>query len=294
MPNLDEMLRSFGMKNTEYYTFYLRGMLNAATPAFFPSDKRLITEEHVSGEYLETLRLVADRYAGNLEEGQSVSIGYKNVRDVFNVAGDYYKDFDANTMADVINNTLGAFRIKREDGQLIVDHDPYDFKDHLAIHFRENFGKEPELMDYVTDAYNTATNENLPIKGRVHNLAHLAGGLVMGENADGSPNEDALKVRIAIPNEPAVIDVDYDDDIPEGATDFAFRGPMTNKRREIFDSFLNVFSTEAQAAEALMPLPKSKPERTVDIPLPASKQSMLAKRDAMQAGQDEAFSEFSA
>lgn len=290
MPNLDEMLRSFGMKNTEYYTFYLRGMLNAATPAFFPSDKRRITEEHVSGEYLETLRLVADRYAGNLEEGQSVSIGYKNVRDVFDVAGDYYKDFDANTMADVINNTLGAFRIKREDGQLIVDHDPYDFPPEFETAFTSETGKAPSMGDYISQGLSLYQKHGLSGEG-MHKIAHLGGEYFMPDNQD---DEDALKIRIAIPNEPAVIDVDYDDDIPEGATDFAFRGPMTNKRKDLFDSFLGIFSTEAQAAEASMPLPQSKPERTVDIPLPASKQSMLAKRDAMQAGQDEAFSEFSA
>lgn len=290
MPNLDEMLRSFGMKNTEYYTFYLRGMLNAATPAFFPSDKRLITEDHVSGEYLETLRLVADRYAGNLEEGQSVSIGYKNVRDVFDVAGNYYKDFDASTMADVINNTLGAFRIKREDGQLIVDHDPYDFPPEFETAFTNETGKAPSMGDYISQGLSLYQKHGLSGEG-MHKIAHLGGEYFMPDNQD---DEDALKVRIAIPNEPAVIDVDYDDDIPEGATDFAFRGPMTNKRKDLFDSFLGIFSTEAQAAEASMPLPKSKPERTVDIPLPASKQSMLAKRDAMQAGQDEAFSEFSA
>ncbi len=279
MPKLDEMLRSFGVGGSEYYTFYLRGMLNAVTPEFAVAGKRVITEDDVSGEYLETLRIIADRYAKNLPEGQSVRIGYKAVRDVFGVAGNYYKDFDADTMADVINNTLGSFRIRKQDGQLMVDHDPYDFKDHLAIHYRENFGKEPELMDYLKDAQSIITNENQPMKGRLHNLAHLVGGVVMGENADGSPNEDALKVAIKIPQSPPVIDVDYDDPIPEEAEELVLRGPMTNKRKNLFDSFMNMFSTEAQAAEEQMsmPLPQSKPEMgdrgepEVDMPVPTSK-----------------------
>ncbi len=71
----------------------------------------------------------------------------------------------------------------------------------------------------------------------IYGAARYMGGVLMPENDDGAC-DDAMRIRIAIPNEPSVIDVDYDDDIPEGATeDFVFRGPMTNKRKDLFDSF---------------------------------------------------------
>ena len=96
---------------------------------------------------------------------------------------------------------------------------------------------------------------------------------------DTSDDEDKLKVAIKIPQSSPVIDVDYDDPIPEEAEELVLRGPMTNKRKNLFDSFMNMFSTEAQAAEEQMsmPLPQSKPEMgdrgepEVDIPVPTSK-----------------------
>jgi|TARA_R100000482_G_scaffold52678_1_gene18803 hypothetical protein len=275
MPKLDEMLRSFGVGGSEYYTFYLRGMLNALTPEFAVAGKRVITEDDVSGEYLETLRIIADRYAKNLPEGQSVTLGYQSVRDVFGVEGNYYKDFNADTMADVINNTLGKFKIRKQDGQLMVDHDPYDFPREFEARFKKQTGKEPNIVDYISEGFSIYQKEGLEGKG-LHDIAHLGGEYFMGDTSD---DEDKLKVAIKIPQSPPVIDVDYDDPIPEEAEELVLRGPMTNKRKNLFDSFMNMFSTEAQAAEEQMSmsLPQSKPEMgdrgepEVDIPVPTSK-----------------------
>jgi len=296
MLTLSQMFDSFdtfirtGSKNDfipEHYAFYLRGVLNSVNPVHRASSK-LITEDDVSGEYLEAMRLVGNTYAKDLKDGEVVNIGYADVRKALGDKGDFWKNFEHDSMADIINETLGAFRIKNEGGQLIVDYDTYDFPTEFADKVREEQGREATAMDYINEAVDIATNDTKynSYRKKLRFGGHLAGEFLMPDTSDNN-----LKVRIAIPTEPQVIDIDFDNDIEPTATDVVFEGPMTNKRKDIWDRFSNIFIGEAQAAESSMPLPKSKPERTVDIPIPASKQDMLAKRDAMQAGQAEAFSE---
>lgn len=270
----------------QHQNFYIRGMLNALRPSFMPAGKRMITEDDVSGEYLETLRLVANRYASNLKEGQSIGLGYEAVRNVFGVKGDYYKNYEADTMADMVNNTLGRFNIKRENGQLIVDHDVYDFPPEFEQSFSKKTGKSPSLFDYLQQGMSLYQQYGLSGEG-IHKMAHLGGEYFMAED-----NPDNLRARIVIPDNPPVIDVDFDDDIPEGAQEMVLRGPMTNKRKQIFDNFLDLFSMEAQAAQDSMTLPKSKPTQEERIaaqpsmPIPTSKPSMLERRMDAADNQD--------
>ena len=72
----------------------------------------------------------------------------------------------------------------------------------------------------------------------------------------GDDQDDNLNVNIRIPEQPMVIDVDYDDDPPAGAQDMVLRGPMTNKRKDIWDSFTSMFISEANAGQLdnLVPL----------------------------------------
>ena len=53
---------------------------------------------------------------------------------------DYWQNFEVDSMADIINNSLGKFRIKMVDGQRIVDYDKYDFPDELAQKIYEEEG----------------------------------------------------------------------------------------------------------------------------------------------------------
>lgn len=281
-PSFNDMLTNL----PQHQNFYIRGVLNALTPSFMTANKRMITEDDVSGEYLETLRLVSERYATGLQEGQSITLGYKAIRDVFGVKGDYYKNYEADTMADMVNNTLGKFRIKRIDGRLVVDHDVYDFPPEFEKAFRDKTGNEPTLFDYIGQGMSLYEKHGFSKEG-IHKIAHLGGEYFMPED-----DPDNLRVRITIPDKPPVIDVDYDDDPPQGAQDMVLRGPMTNKRKQIFDKFLGLFSTEAQAAEASMPIPMSKPsqeERVAEqaaMPIPRSKPSMLDRRMDAAANQD--------
>ena len=73
--------------------------------------------------------------------------------------------------------------------------------------------------------------------------ARTLGGILMPENPDGSSKEEAMRVRITLPSEPNVIDVDFDDEPDEDAGDFVFRGPMTNRRKAIWDTFTSLLAT---------------------------------------------------
>lgn len=282
MLTLSQMFDSFdtfvktGSKNdfiSEHYAFYLRGVLNSVNPVHRASSK-LITEDDVSGEYLEAMRLVANTYAKDLKDGEFVNIGYADVRRALGDAGDYWTTFEVDSMADTINNTLGKFNIRNTKGQLHVDYDTYDFPTEFEDRFLKEEGRSATAMDYIKEAVNIAGNDKLysSYREKIHRTAHLAGEFIMPDTAD-----DNLKVRIAIPSEPQVIDIDFDNDIEPTATDVVFEGPMTNKRKQIWDRFSNIFIGEAQATEPSMPLPTSKPEMgdrgepEVDIALPTSK-----------------------
>jgi hypothetical protein len=255
MISLNNMLTLFtqGGALSEHYAFYLRGVLNSVTPTFIrPDVDRLITENEVSGEYIEALRIVADRLAPNLQEGETVSVGYKNVRDALGDVGGYYKDFDVDSMAKNINNTLGKFKITMKDGQRIVDHDAYDFPTELEDRIQKEEGRKANTLDYLKQGYEILTNDEqfAGLNKKVHYGAHLAGEYFMPDTDD-----DSLKVRIAIPNEPTIIATDYDDDIPETANNFSFSGPMTTKRKSIFDAFIS--SAQASTNDNVDPILKN-------------------------------------
>lgn len=241
MPTFDQLKSTFANRDmspavSEHYSFYLRGIINAALPAFMSPLTRTLTENAVSGEYLEALRLTATTLYPDLKDGERKAITYRDVMDVLGGESIFSKEdkYAIETVGERIRTTLGDFTITKEDGQYVV-YDAYDF--------------EP-TDSTLTDAAGQLFNEGL------YPAARTIGGMIMPENADGSSRDDALKIRIAIPNEPSVIDVDYDDDPPEGAQDMVLRGPMTNKRKQIWDSFTSMFISEANAGQVdnLVPL----------------------------------------
>jgi len=236
MPTFDQLKSTFANRDmspavSEHYSFYLRGIINAALPAFMSPLTRTLTENAVSGEYLEALRLTANTLYPDLKEGERKAITYRNVMDVLGGESIFSKEdkYAIETVGERIRTTLGDFTITKEDGQYVV-YDAYDF--------------EPTDSTLI-DAGRQLLNEGL------YPAARTIGGMMMPENADGSSRDDALKIRIAIPNEPSVIDVDYDDDPPEGAEDMVLRGPMTNKRKDIWDTFTSMLG---EAAAQLNPI----------------------------------------
>lgn len=221
MPSFDEMLKDMPM----HYSFYLRGVANSLLPAFMNPIDRDITEKNISGEAIELFRAMAQYMAPDLKDGEIFQgEGYMAPVAVF--FGDGVTTPETMSLNRQIRDALGNFGLTKVDGEYVI-FDTYDFN--------PNFSKEAGVST-------SAMFESLSF-GNPQPIAQRLGEILMPDTSD-----DNMKVRIRIPNEPSVIDVDYDDDIPEGAEDFVFRGPMTNKRKSMFDAFAGMFISEANAA----------------------------------------------
>ena len=64
---------------------------------------------------------------------------------------------------------------------------------------------------------------------------------------DGMSNN--LAIRIELPDNEQVVDIDYDDPLDPEAETFVFEGPMTNKRKTMWDKFSSMFVSEAKAGQ---------------------------------------------
>ena len=221
MPSFDEMLKDMPM----HYSFYLRGVANSLLPAFMNPMDREVSEKNISGEALEFLRLTAQTLRPDLQEGEVAQINSQETWPMSEQFGD-------------ISKALGSFGLTKVDGQYVI-FDTYDFS-------------PKSLSETLTGSMGTPSEISpASASDSIYGAARYMGGVLMPENDDGSSSDDAMRIRIAIPNEPSVIDVDYDDDIPEGAEDFVFRGPMTNKRKSMFDAFTSMLG---EAATQLNPI----------------------------------------
>ena len=179
-------------------SFYIRGVVNSLLPEFANPLDSNITEKNISGEAIELLRSIAQEAHPDLEEGEIVQMMPSG------------KNFE-------LDNSLGSYGLTKKDGKYVV-FDTYDF---FPI----------ENISYFEAAKMSAED------GHPYMLARKIGAGLMPENLDGTSREDAMRIRIEIPNEADTIDTDFDDDIPEGAKNFTFTGPMTNKRKKAWDAF---------------------------------------------------------
>ena len=232
MPSFDEMLKDMPM----HYSFYLRGVANSLLPAFMNPMDREVSEKNISGEALEFLRLTAQTLRPDLQEGEVAQINSQETWPMSEQFGD-------------ISKALGSFGLTKVDGQYVI-FDTYDFS-------------PKSLSETLTGSMGTPSEISpASASDSIYGAARYMGGVLMPENDDGSSSDDAMRIRIAIPNEPSVIDVDYDDDIPEGAEDFVFRGPMTNKRKSMFDAFTSMLG---EAAAQLNPISDANADQFDDV-----------------------------
>jgi len=181
-------------------SFYIRGVVNSLLPEFANPLDSNITEKNISGEALELLRSIAQEAHPDLQEGQVVQMITTG------------KDYE-------LDNSLGSYGLTKKDGKYVV-FDTYDFSPFQNISF--------------LDAVKMSAEDKNPFM-----VARYLGGKLMPENSDGTSREDAMRIRIEIPDEADLIDTDFDDDIPSGAKSFSFRGPMTNKRKQAWDAYSN-------------------------------------------------------
>lgn len=259
MPDLETIHNTFRSKAkvSEHYTWYMQAILNSMLPQFLSPFKTEFTAEDVSGEYLEAMRIVANKYASDLKEGEKVSLGYADVRRALGAKNDYWQTFEVDSIADTINYTLGKFDIARRDGKLVVDKDSYDFPPEFVNKFMAEQGRMPSSMDYIREAISLSQQEGMGTKEKIHRIAHLGGEFFMPEG-----DENNLVASIEIPEEPAVVASNFDDDYSDDKMG-VFRGPMTSKRKDIFDSFIGLFVGEAQAEEPAIPVPAPRPSKEI-------------------------------
>lgn len=212
MPVLNELLKAL----PEHQNFYLRGVLNSLLPDFIDPSDGVVNENNISGEALETLKIVVANLHPDIKEGQVKSIDYDDMMKVLGDKSIFEDNYNIDTIGDQLRNSLGEFGVTVEDGELYV-FDTYDFADR---------GGWKEFVASAEETYQT---------GSIYPVARYVGGKLMPENPDGSSREDALRVKIKLSKEQKLVNTDFDDDINPNATTFVFEGGMTNKRKQIFE-----------------------------------------------------------
>ena len=269
MPSLNDMLKDM----PTHKNFYLRGVVNSLLPEFMnPLDKN-ITENNISGEAIELLRGIAESLAPDMKDGEVMQMqqyfgnvdkllkatenpnygtlsienedGIDPVIEELNLENDKFlntrseglkqtlaknSDVENYMLAKDLRNSLGNFGLTKVNGEYVV-FDTYDF----YPYYRQDTVGDDSVFQAVHDLI--FLQDPQPI-------AQEIGQVLMPEGAD-----DNMKVRIRIPNEQQLIDIDFDNDIEPDAETFVFEGPMTNKRKTLWDSFTSMLVEPAEAKQ---------------------------------------------
>ena len=219
--------------------FFIRGVFNAVLPQFINPFDNAITEDSISGELLEMLRVLAEEVAPDLQDGEAVPILYEMVNKKYNLKNIFSKkEFSVDSFEEQVKMSLGDFMLYKEDGRLRIS-DIYDF---------------PEIGNW--EQFNNVQKKYF--------YARFIGERMMNEGRD-----DNLKVDILLPQVAAKEpESDFEPPIPEGAESVVYRGPMTKKRWSLFTGLIN----PAGAAEAdTVPTPAPRPPKMVDVEAPLSR-----------------------
>lgn len=215
-----------------HQSFYLRGVMNSFRTAFMPANKRTLTADDMSGESLEMLRTLVNNLRPDIPDGFVANITYDDINDFYKLDNVFKKEgFDLSGFEDQVKMALGGFQVRR-DGDTLTVVDEYDFPPpgewqmypqlETATDYMRASQKDPDKVMYFS--------------------ARFLGERIMQE---GDP--DNMSIRIELPKEPKVVNIDFDDDPPPNAQDFVFRGAMTNKRKTLWDRFTSLFITPAEA-----------------------------------------------
>lgn len=273
MPSFLQLKDTFNNLNkallSEHYSFYVRGVLNSMYAPFLGAST--ITEDNVSGEYLETLRFIIEKTHPDMEIGDSRFIDYSDTNKHLNLSSIFDRDYNIDSVGDRIKTTLGGFSVtKTKDGYTVKDTYDYEVKGDVE--------RNDSIFTFAQEAKRQYEKDP-----RLYVPARIMGGYFMPENADGSSSEDAMKVAINIPNEPKVIETVYEEDIEDGVQEPVFRGSMTPQRNSVWDSFKNLLVKSANASEAQSLMPISKPAipdsfLPQEQPTPRPDMSLMAQR----------------
>tara|TARA_B100000424_G_scaffold33455_1_gene22694 strand:+ start:202 stop:1089 length:888 start_codon:yes stop_codon:yes gene_type:complete len=272
------------VKMPEQYGFYLRGILNSIQTYNLNPSRDMITEEDVSGEYIALLRVLLNAKEKSLgkplEVGDTLTVDYDFVHNLLNLESIYDKEntFKIESMGDIITTTLGTFTAEKKPNGWQV-RDTYDFEPlentMPLTHLKGNpiltgvLGHESVKEPlFALEKSFKASLETMS----VYPLARYFGGVLMPEEDDGSAKDSALTVQINVHNENKIEDTilaeeEYSDD-----SLFAFEGPMSSQREEIFNiAFKNIQEMGATRMGVPKPRPENLGTKIVDIESPTAR-----------------------
>tara|TARA_R100000995_G_C3482594_1_gene124969 strand:- start:1862 stop:2725 length:864 start_codon:yes stop_codon:yes gene_type:complete len=225
---LDGLLKNMPL----HQNFYLRGILNSFIPAFMGGTDRVLTEDALSGEAVEMLRTLVKDIAGDMLNGYSTSITYDDINKKYNLENVFKQEgMDLSGFENQVKMALGGFIVEKKNNKIII-HDDYDFPPPGSWKMYSNL---KDFGDYVE-----ASSEDI-------SKAPYFASRFLAERFMAEGDEKNFAIRIELPEEEQVVNIDYDDDIPAGAQNYVFRGAMTNKRKSIWDKFMSMFVSPAEA-----------------------------------------------
>ena len=253
----------------EHYNFYARGIFNSLLPSFMGGGRFKITEDDVNGETLEALKIVAEKLHPNLKDGESVLVRYEDVAKVFssqmgvggteqerlsNLEGRSYSDVSAQ-----LRLALGNFTLTKQDGQYIIN-DIYDFARSGEV---DTFGQAVLKQSQTWSPYFYSR--------------------YFGERLISEDRKDNIKVRIAIPKETQIVQNTFEPEFDVASGTFNLEGPMTPRRKSLWDSISATLFQSAEAEEepeqvqSGVPLPPQKPQEdklSMSVPVPPQRRTL--------------------
>ena len=232
--------------------------MNALTPEFLGGGKKVLTEKDVNGETLEALRMMGQTMFPDLKDGEvSRVVTYKDYNKLFGLDDESKSTLELaeaeQNIARQLKLALGSFTFSKENGQYVV-HDIYDFA---------RSGEVDTFQQAVTKQMTTYSP---------YFYARYLGEKFM---AEGDPNN--MRVRIVIPNEPEIVPNTFEPEFDVASKTFSLEGPMTPRRKTLWDTISSSLFQTAQALEVEQPEPQA------EVPVPPARPTiseMQAKRTA--------------
>ena len=214
----------------QHYNFYARAMWNSLIPNFYERYD-YITENEVSGELLEALRLIQETVAPDIQEGEAAEIKYADMDEIFDLTNILRRsDFTSTGIGDEIKLALGNFMFMKQDGKIRVV-DAYDFDRSGEVDtVGQTLGTIRKKDNVVYYAARYLGEKRFPAKTP-------AFGFQQSPDYSSLADTDYTQIRITLPDEPMHENIDFDDYAEQETSDYVFRGPMTNKRKRAFDEY---------------------------------------------------------
>lgn len=248
----------------EHQNFYLKGIMNALTPEFLGGGKKVLTEKDVNGETLETLRMMGQTLFPDLKDGEmSKVVTYRDYNKLFGLDDASKSSSDLaeaeQNIARQLKLALGSFTFSKVNGQYVV-HDIYDFARSGEV---DTFGQAALKQSQTWSPYFYAR--------------------YFGEKLMAEGNSNNMRVRIVIPNEPEIVQDTFEPEFNVASKTFNLEGPMTPRRKSLWDSISATLFQSAEAEEepedvqSGVPLPPQKPQEdklSMSVPVPPQRRTL--------------------